>query len=114
MGVHPHRSTAARIVTASRRHAAVGFITAWNPLAKALPPEENLVAQRELLAALQTLPECNILPAIGIGASGWREPSLFVIGADTASLDALGLRHRQIAYVHGCAAEPARLRLLLD
>lgn len=89
-----------------------GFITAWNPQSTVCPPADNFLAQRELLAALQVLPDCVIFPAIGMGASGWHEPSLFVIGADRARLDALGRQHRQIAYVHGEASEPACLRLL--
>jgi hypothetical protein len=89
-----------------------GFITAWNPQSTVRPPEHNLLAQRELVAALQAMPPCVIFPAIGLGATGWHEPSLFVIGVDQVVLDALGRQHRQIAYVHGNAGEPARLRLL--
>lgn len=90
---------------------AWGFITAWNPQSIKCPDAENLAAQRQLDSALQQLPNTVVRPAIGVG-SDWHEPSLFVIGADTADLDTLARQHRQHAYVHGCADGPAVLRLL--
>jgi len=89
-----------------------GFITAWNPRSETRPPEDNLAAQRELLTALRAWPEAAIYSAIGIGPSGWSEPSLFVIDLETAALDALCHRHEQNAYVHGQGAVAASLRLL--
>jgi len=89
-----------------------GFITACNPRSEACSPADNLTAQRDLLAALRAWPQAVIYPAIGVGASGWSEPSLFVIGPDLATLDALGQRYQQNAYVHGHGVEIARLRLL--
>ena len=89
-----------------------GFITAWNPLSQECLPEDNLAAQRELLVALRALSEAVVYPAVGVGPSGWSEPSLFVIGPDLATLDELGQRYRQNAYVHGQGLEVARLRLL--
>jgi Protein of unknown function (DUF3293) len=89
-----------------------GFITAWNPRSERCAAEDNLTAQRELLTALRAWPEAAIYPAIGIGPSGWSEPSLFVIGLETAALDALCHRHEQNAYVHGQGAAAASLRLL--
>lgn len=86
------------------------FITAWNPQARRREPAENLAAQRELLAALQDLPDVDIRPAIGVGNSGWSEPSLFVAGPDTATLDALARQHGQRAYVHGQTGGAACLR----
>ena len=86
------------------------FITAWNPQARRRAQPENLVAQRELLAALQALPEIAVRPAIGVGNTGWSEPSLFVTGADAATLDPLARRHGQRAYVHGHADGVALLR----
>ena len=91
---------------------AWGFITAWHPQAKMRASADNRTAQRELLAALRACPGAVIRPAIGIGASGWHEPSLFVIGPQRATLDALARQHRQAAYVHGAGSAPARLRLL--
>ncbi len=88
-----------------------GFITAWNPSAEVRPEAENLVSQRQLHSALKQWPSATIHPAIGVG-SNWHEPSLFVIGLNTAALDTLARRHRQLAYVHGESDQPARLRVL--
>lgn len=87
-----------------------GFITAWNPQARRRAQLENLTAQRELLAALQALPGTSVHAAIGVGNTGWSEPSLFVIGTDTAILDTLARRHGQCAYVHGRGDGIALLR----
>ncbi|HEY8683351.1 MAG TPA: DUF3293 domain-containing protein [Rhodanobacter sp.] len=88
-----------------------GFITAWNPRSQAQALADNLAAQHALLAALRAWPEAAIHPAIGVGPD-WREPSLFVIGPDLQTLDALGHRHQQNAYVHGHGNTVACLRLL--
>ena len=88
------------------------FITAWNPQARRRPPAENLAAQRELLSELRALPDTVVLPAIGVGSSGWSEPSLFAIGPDVAMLDQLARAHGQLAYVHGEAVGAASLRAL--
>ena len=88
------------------------FITAWNPQARRQSAENNMSAQQTLLAALQDQPDVCIYAAIGVGSSGWIEPSLFVIGADTTVVDALGRHHRQLAYVHGHADGAAHLREL--
>ncbi|WP_426699949.1 DUF3293 domain-containing protein [Rhodanobacter sp. Col0626] len=88
------------------------FITAWNPQARRRPPTENLAAQHELLAALRNQPDVTVYPAIGVGSTGWIEPSLFAIGADVAALDSLAKEHAQLAYVHGQAGGIAHLRLL--
>ncbi|MEO9078761.1 MAG: DUF3293 domain-containing protein [Rhodanobacter sp.] len=88
------------------------FITAWNPQARRRPFAENLLAQQELLATLQSHPNVVVHAALGIGTSGWAEPSLFVVGLDLATLDKLSTEHAQLAYVHGHAAGAAHLRLL--
>jgi uncharacterized protein DUF3293 len=88
------------------------FITAWNPQARRRAPVENLAAQHKLLTALQALPDAVVLPAIGVGSSGWSEPSLFAIGPDLATLDRLARAHGQLAYVHGQATGAALLRTL--
>lgn len=89
-----------------------GFITAWNPRSEPHEPAANLAAQRELLAALRARPDTVVYPGIGIGAGGWHEPSLFVIGPDSAVLDTLARQHGQLAYVHGHAHGTAQLRWL--
>lgn len=88
-----------------------GFITAWNPQARRQLEPENRAAQQTLLDALGKLPQVVVHPAIGVGQTGWAEPSLFVIGADVATLDALMHLHDQLAYVHGLAGGPAVLRM---
>jgi len=97
--------------------AAVGtqpwaLLTAWNPQARRRAAADNIAAQQALLAALQDLSDVSVYPAIGVGSSGWSEPSLLVIGADTAVLDPLARLHRQLAYVHGHADGAAVLREL--
>lgn len=92
---------------------AWGFITAWNPRSQRRGEDENLAAQRELLAVLQEHAErLALYPAIGIGVGGWHEPSLFVIGPSMRTLDALAAQFGQSAYVHGVGSAAARLRLL--
>jgi hypothetical protein len=88
------------------------FVTAWNPQARRRPLAENLAAQRELLAALQKQPGVAVHPALGVGTSGWSEPSLFVVGAGVHALDKLARTHGQLAYVHGEAGSAALLRVL--
>jgi len=89
-----------------------GFVTAWNPQARRRPPAENLTAQQALVEALGKLPQVAVYPAIGVGQTGWSEPSLFVIGTDVSTLDALMREHAQLSYVHGEADGPAELRML--
>ena len=89
-----------------------GFITAWNPGARPRDRRHNRVAQRRLLESLRALPGAvAIRPALGVAAD-WREPSLFVIGPDTTTLDTLAGHCQQRAYVHGRASGSARLRWL--
>ena len=88
------------------------FITAWNPQARRRSATDNLAAQKALLAALQEHPGVSVYAAIGVGSSGWIEPSLFAIGIDTAATDALAGFHRQLAYVHGVGGTAAVLREL--
>jgi len=88
------------------------FITAWNPQARRRRPAENLALQRELLAALQGQSGVVVHPALGVGTSGWSEPSLFVAGVGVEALDRLARDHGQLAYVHGEAGGVALLRVL--
>jgi hypothetical protein len=88
------------------------FVTAWNPQARRRPAAENLAAQHELLVALQSHANAAVHAALGVGTSGWAEPSLFVVGLDLVTLDTLATEHAQLAYVHGQAAGVAHLRLL--
>ncbi|MCW8807921.1 MAG: DUF3293 domain-containing protein, partial [Rhodanobacter sp.] len=89
-----------------------GFITAWNPGAQPRAVADNVAALRGMLTVFRGWPGTLVRAGIGIGASGWIEPSLFVAGPDHAMLDALARQHGQLAYVHGQADGIARLRLL--
>lgn len=92
---------------------AWGFITAWNPRSVPRSAAKNTAAQRSLLAALQQRPDlvaCHV--GIGIGANGWYEPSLFVIGLEQRHLDDLCNEHAQNAYVCGLGHGTAQLRML--
>ncbi len=88
------------------------FITAWNPQARRRSAADNLADQKALLAALQDHAGVSVYPAIGVGSGGWIEPSLFVVGVDTAAMDVLARTHRQLAYVCGVAGAAAVLREL--
>lgn len=88
------------------------FITAWNPQARRRPPAENEAAQRELLIALKQQAGVKVYPAIGVGTSGWSEPSLLVTAIGVEALDALTRSHGQLAYVYGEAGGHAMLRVL--
>jgi hypothetical protein len=76
---------------------------------------DNRRAQHALLSALRAQPSTPAIhPACGVGADGWHEFSLFVIGLPIATLDMLANQYEQNAYVHGHGSEPARLRLMHD
>jgi hypothetical protein len=85
-------------------------ITAWNPRSQPMPRAWNRRAQRFLLAELHAHPDIRaIRAAVGVGAGGWRESSLLVIGADAASLRALCARHGQHAFIAGEGETTPRL-----
>lgn len=85
-------------------------ITAWNPRSQPMPRAWNRRAQRLLLAELHAHPDIRaIRAAVGVGASGWRESSLLVIGPDAASLHSLCAGHGQHAFVAGEGETPPRL-----
>lgn len=89
------------------------FITAWNPDSMRRVEASNLAAQHSLLRELGgATADVTILPAIGIGPTGWYEPSLFVVGPEFGVFDALGNAYRQNAYVRGSGAGQATLHIL--
>jgi hypothetical protein len=89
-----------------------GYLTAWHPHARQRPRPANRAAQRRLLDELRALPGVSVRPGVGVGRSGWREPSLLAIGLDRDGLDELAGRYRQSAYVLGHGTAPAQLRIL--
>ncbi|MFC4763042.1 DUF3293 domain-containing protein [Dyella koreensis] len=89
-----------------------GFITAWNPHSQVRSSGWNRKVQHRLLITLRDLPSTQrVCAGVGTGM-GWKEPSLFVIGPDTASLDTVARNFEQNAYVHGYRDGIALLRLL--
>lgn len=89
-----------------------GFVTAWNPHSQRRSRALNREAQRQLLIALRDLSATQTV-RVGMGSgAGWSEPSLFVVGPDSGSLDTLARHFQQNAYVYGCSGGFARLRLL--
>ncbi len=85
-------------------------ITAWNPRSQPMSRACNRRAQHRLLAELRACPDIRaIRAAVGVGAGGWRESSLLVVGADEAGLRALCARHGQHAFIAGEGATPPRL-----
>jgi len=93
---------------------AWGFITAWNPASSPHPRRWNRQVQRELLAALRELPAARLIRAGAGFGNGWRESSLFIVGADTTALDTLARRFGQHAYVHGDGAGGRALLRRMD
>ncbi len=92
-----------------------GFITAWNPQSSPRSLAENTAAQQQLLASLRDQPQTSAIhPGVGIGANGWYEASLFVLGPTFNTLDALCRAHGQCAYVCGNGRDRAALRQLQD
>lgn len=86
------------------------FITAWNPRSQPWPREINRRNQRALLDELQPRDDVLAIHAgVGVGTDGWREPSLFVIGPERASIETLARKYEQHAYLHGDRLEPAQL-----
>ena len=88
-----------------------GFITAWNPRSKPQSPAANRKAQRRLLADLRADASLDVHPALGMGTGGWREPSLWIVGIAPDTLERLGERYGQNAWLSGHGAGPAELRL---
>ncbi|AND68191.1 hypothetical protein ATSB10_07370 [Dyella thiooxydans] len=87
-----------------------GFITAWHPGSRRAPRDTNRQAQRRLLAELLADPATRaILAAVGVGADGWREPSLFAIGTPHVVLERLAAAFGQRAFLAGSGQGLARL-----
>lgn len=83
------------------------IITAWNPQSQPVPRARNCSAQRALLAELRASPD--VRAAAGVGADGWREPSLLAIGLDADAARALCSRYAQLAFVAGAGEAAPQL-----
>lgn len=85
-------------------------ITAWNPRSQPMPRVWNRSAQRAVLADLRASPDVRaIRAAAGVGADGWREPSLLAIGLDVVAARALCSRYAQLAFVAGAGEAAPQL-----
>ena len=81
-----------------------GFLGAWNPLSRRMPPGWNQRMQARLRLAARRLPA-----ATGSGgARHWREAH-FLLGGDPRRVAVLARRFRQAAFVVVRRGQPARL-----
>ena len=88
------------------------IITAYNPMSRELPEAENERRQR-LLKEVLSVGGYSWLEAENIGKNGdWAEASLFVTGADTKYIEALGIAFQQYALVTGGVGGAAELLFL--
>lgn len=77
------------------------FLTAWNPLSKPLPREENRRRNAQLLAAIEKW-NWKALPGVGVSPDGsWREESFFIFHIRKQQARALAERFGQLAFVYG-------------
>lgn len=84
-----------------------GFVTAWNPWSRPMPPGWNARMLARLRQAARRLPAAE-----GHGGDGrWREAHL-LLAADPRRIAVLARRFRQAAIVTLRVGQPARLRLL--
>lgn len=89
-----------------------GYITAWNPAGILQPLATNKARQRRLRDGLRAK-HLGCFGGIGIGASDWREPSLFVPGMSYAQIDEMARQFGQLGVVRGTGAGPAELHELI-
>ncbi len=88
------------------RHGAreAGFITAWNPMSRMMPPRWNRAAQKQLARDLRGVPVEAGEGALG----GWREEMLLV-ASPLGELRRLARRYRQAAIILLRRGRPAAL-----
>ncbi|TAN03834.1 MAG: DUF3293 domain-containing protein [Rhodanobacteraceae bacterium] len=89
-----------------------GYITAWNPAGVSLSLASNKIRQRRLRDEIKG-DRHRYFGGLGVGASDWREPSLFVPGMTYAQLDAMARRFGQLGVVRGTGAGVAELHELI-
>jgi len=98
------RSRSAEAWMAAHGAREAGFITAWNPMSRVMPPAWNAAAQAMLRRDLRGRPM-----ALGEGSLGrWREEMLLV-ALPPRDLLRLARRHRQAAVVTLRRRRQARL-----
>jgi hypothetical protein len=107
---HPLLDTALTL----RGYIAWGFLTAWNPGAKAQALRRNESLHRELGALLDALGHPR-LPAVGLAEDQrWFEESLFVPGLSRDDARELGRRFGQQAVLWGHVGGAAELLWCLE
>lgn len=92
--------------------AAWGYLTAWNPAGVRLPAASNRIRLQRLRDEVKADRRTYYL-GIGVGTTGWRETSLFVLDITYPHLDALARRFGQSGLVRGTGAAPAELHDLI-
>lgn len=103
------RSPAVDALLARHGVRQAGFVTAWNPLSRRMPPGWNRRMQHALRQAAR-----GLVLAEGFGkAGGWAEHHLLLEG-DPRRLAVLARRFRQWAIVTVAPRQPARLRLAVQ
>ena len=107
----PVGKRATDLETAFPQATSFGLLSAWNPHSVERPEAENRSADEALAAAL----DASGLPHRAAFSSArnrtWREPSWIVLDMPVAAFDALALRFRQLATVHGERGRAVRLRV---
>lgn len=102
----------ARELQAAFPHArSFGLLSAWNPHSVERPEAENRAEDEQLGAALDASGLVHRAAFSSARNRTWREPSWIVLDMPVAGVDALALRFRQLATVHGVHGEPVRLRV---
>ena len=85
------------------------FITAWNPLPKILPFEENVERNIALHFELVSLGYvCHL--GKGVSSDGkWQEESFFIENIDKLTALTISNKYGQLAFVHGVLNKEAEL-----
>lgn len=95
-------------------HMSAMFITAWNPLGRRLPRDQNVLREQRLIEELRDA-GLQWIPGAGSDPSGrWTddEASVVVPGVDRAAACAWGRRHGQNAVLWADTDAVPRLLLL--
>ena len=95
---------------AAERVDASAFLTAWNPESEGTPREENETRNAALRGDIEAL-GLRVLPAEGIGPTGWREESYLLPGISRDDAIALARKYGQNAIVVIAADGVPRLEI---
>ncbi|MBK9453040.1 MAG: DUF3293 domain-containing protein [Bacteroidetes bacterium] len=88
------------------------YLTAWNPMSKALPLKQNIRRNEMLKKELQSY---TVIPGIGESLDGiWAEESFLVIGIELFAAKLTAGRHQQRAFLFAEAGKAAELYVRFD